>query len=163
MDCKKNGNNVDAPQEIKTVDEMPEIQDADMEAHEHDAGTLTMSKLEIPTRTYVISIVYSKFYKVPQFFFYGLNEAKEVLTFEEIREDVSPEHLDKTVTLEAFPHHRKKSQVSVHPCRQGQVVNTLLQTLSTTSLTQDPHEQVREAMFYFLKVLATILPTIECE
>jgi len=202
------------PQEDTTkpdddVAEIGEIGDGGdlLEAQEADIGTLLETdsvkggksgksgkilKTEEPednvikTRTYDISITYDKYYRTPRVFLFGYNEHLEPLTPEEVMEDISSEHANKTVTVEPHPN-TGVSQASIHPCKHGPVMKKMLDQLalvvkgkeakkasestetkkktSTPTPTPTPEQiygiTVQQYLFLFLKFISTVIPTIE--
>jgi len=72
----------------------------------------------VKTRTYDISVTYDKYYQTPRVFLAGHNEHNLPLTPEQIMEDISSEHANKTVTVE--PHPLTGVQlISIHPCNHS--------------------------------------------
>lgn len=53
---------------------------------------------------------------------FGYDESKKALTVDEMYEDFSADHANKTITMEAHPHLPGPPQASVHPCRHAQVI-----------------------------------------
>jgi len=71
-------------------------------------------------------------------------------------EDVSTEHAHKTVTIEEHPHFGHRC-ASIHPCRHSKVMKRIVEAI----VENGKEPKVALSMFYFLKFIATIIPTIE--
>jgi len=199
------------------VPEIGEIGDGGelLEAQEEDAGTLKattsssssgssskgkdgkdpMFHVEEPedtfvrTRTYDVSITYDKFYRTPRVFLFGYNEHQEPLTPDEIMEDISADHANKTVTVEPHPH-TGVSQASIHPCRHASVMKRLVDQLALAAkeragdkkvpaptsdkaktkrksssevapVVEDDRITVNQYIFLFLKFISSVIPTID--
>jgi len=158
-------------------------------------STTKMLKTEEPednlvkTRTYDISVTYDKYYQTPRVFLAGHNEHNEPLTPDEVMEDISSEHANKTVTVEPHPHTGTQL-ISIHPCKHSSVMKKMLdqsalvvkekasraQSQNTTDTkkkskdsqtpkTLTPEEvygiSVNQYLFLFLKFISTVIPTIE--
>jgi len=122
------------------------------------------------------------------FFLSGHNEHNDPLTPDEIMEDISSEHANKTVTVEPHPHTGVQL-ISIHPCKHSSVMKKMLdqsalvvkekasrsnQTTTETKKkgketqppkTLTPEEvygiSVNQYLFLFLKFISTVIPTIE--
>ncbi|CAG06625.1 unnamed protein product [Tetraodon nigroviridis] len=110
---------------------------ADMEEYEEsglletDEATLDTSKMIenkakvecgsedaiLQTRTYDLCITYDKYYQTPRLWLFGYDEDRQPLTVEQMYEDISQDHVKKTVTIENHPHLPPPAMCSVHPCR----------------------------------------------
>jgi len=117
----------------------------DIDIQDQDPTTLNV----LATRTYDLNITYDKYYRTPRMWLLGYDEQRQPLSTEQIFEDVSQEHADKTVTIEQHPN-LDLSMASVHPCRHAEVMQRLNRS-----------DQVDDYMVVFLKFMAAILPTIE--
>jgi ubiquitin-like-conjugating enzyme ATG3 len=182
-------------------DDVPDLDDLDdnnLEALEKDTGTLSLGstlhdlpegkilRAEEPednivkTRTYDISITYDKYYRTPRVFLFGYDEHRQPLTSEQIMEDISSDHANKTVTVEAHPH-LGIAHLSIHPCRHADVMKKIVEQLSQTPDDNDssdkkkpdtattaqgsqsvaPKLPVDQYIFLFLKFLSSVIPTME--
>lgn len=83
----------------------------------------------VHTRTYDIYICYSKYYQTPHLFLIGFDEKREMLSMEQMFEDVSQDNAKKTVTLESHPH-LGNSLLAVHPCRHSDLMKKFIQMVS---------------------------------
>lgn len=71
-------------------------------------------------------------------------------------EDISAEHAQKTVTIDSQPHLGIQC-ASIHPCRHSQVMKKIID-----SIIEGSHEpKIEFYMFYFLKFISSVIPTIE--
>lgn len=107
-------------------------------------------------RTYDISITYDFYYLTPRFWLSGIEEGKP-LNSDEIFQDIMAEYANKTVTVEDHPYLGVK-QLSIHPCKHPNVLKYL-----TELKTENGGEPigVHQALFLFLKFMASIMPTME--
>nr|XP_009923942.1 PREDICTED: ubiquitin-like-conjugating enzyme ATG3 isoform X5 [Haliaeetus albicilla] len=71
----------------------------------------------LQTRTYDLYITYDKYYQTPRLWLFGYDEQRQPLTVEHMYEDISQDHVKKTVTIENHPHLPPPPMCSVHPCR----------------------------------------------
>uniref|UniRef100_F7ED55 Ubiquitin-like-conjugating enzyme ATG3 n=1 Tax=Ornithorhynchus anatinus TaxID=9258 RepID=F7ED55_ORNAN len=70
----------------------------------------------LQTRTYDLYITYDKYYQTPRLWLFGYDEQRQPLTVEHMYEDISQDHVKKTVTIENHPHLPPPPMCSVHPC-----------------------------------------------
>ncbi|KAM9821183.1 ubiquitin-like-conjugating enzyme ATG3 [Neosynchiropus ocellatus] len=148
---------------------------ADMEEFEKDGllesdeDTLDTSKLVEPkgkavtkdivlqTRTYDLYITYDKYYQTPRLWLFGYDEDRKPLSVEQMYEDISQDHVKKTVTVENHPHLPPPAMCSVHPCRHAEVMKKIIETV-----TEEGRELgVHLYLTIFLKFFQAIIPTIE--
>lgn len=61
----------------------------------------------------------------------GATQDRQPLTVEQMYEDISQDHVKKTVTIENHPHLPPPAMCSVHPCRWGRQMLTELTFLLT--------------------------------
>ncbi|KAI2663260.1 Ubiquitin-like-conjugating enzyme ATG3 [Labeo rohita] len=136
-------------------DDDDEGEAADMEEYEEsglletDEATLDTSKMAdlsktkaeaggedaiLQTRTYDLYITYDKYYQTPRLWLFGYDEERQPLTVDQMYEDISQDHVKKTVTIENHPHLPPPAMCSVHPCRY---------------------------LLIFLKFVQAVIPTIE--
>jgi ubiquitin-like-conjugating enzyme ATG3 len=109
------------------------------------------------TRTYDLNITYDNFYRTPRLWLFGYNERQRPLSEEDMYEDVSQDHLNKTVTLEQHPHLPPPSRLSVHPCRHAEVMKRIMDMVA-----EDGRElEVYSYLIVFLKFVQSVVPTIE--
>jgi ubiquitin-like-conjugating enzyme ATG3 len=86
----------------------------------------------------------------------GYNENGQLLTEEEIFEDVMADYANKTVTIENHPHLGIK-EASIHPCNHAKVMKKIIDTVQSNGGTP----QVHQSLFVFLKFISSVVPTIE--
>lgn len=119
----------------------------------------------VRTRTYDLSITYDKYYRTPRVFLFGYNKHGQPLTMEQIMEDISGDHVGKTVTVEKHPH-LGTSHASIHPCRHAQVMKKMLDMAQGGAKGSDDGKKkepisVEQSLFLFLKFISSVIPTIE--
>mmetsp|Transcript_1782 Transcript_1782/g.4551 ORF Transcript_1782/g.4551 Transcript_1782/m.4551 type:complete len:325 (-) Transcript_1782:125-1099(-) len=147
------------------IPNMEEFEQDDLVDEDDDAALAvgTMSLDDPPadnivrTRTYDISITYDKYYRCPRVWMYGYTEARQPLTAEQVLEDVSAEHANKTCTMEPHPNLEHGVFASIHPCRHAEVMKKLCEQLESGG-SQCRTDQY---LFLFLKFISTVIPTIE--
>ncbi|XP_077866352.1 ubiquitin-like-conjugating enzyme ATG3 [Saccoglossus kowalevskii] len=83
----------------------------------------------LQTRTYDLHITYDKYYQTPRLWLYGYNENRKPLTVNQMYEDISQDHVKKTVTIENHPH-LPMTMASVHPCRHADVMKKIIHTVA---------------------------------
>jgi ubiquitin-like-conjugating enzyme ATG3 len=93
-------------------------------SNSNNAGTISIVK----TRTYDLSIVYDKYYQTPRVFLFGYDEYRNPLTAEQIMQDISSDHANKTVDIQTHPH-TGLPHASIHPCRHAEVMKRMLDQL----------------------------------
>lgn len=79
-------------------------------------------------RSYDLSITYDKYFRTPRVYLFGYDEQRQPLTAEQIMEDISADHANKTVTLENHPH-LALPHASIHPCRHAHVMKKIVTQL----------------------------------
>ena len=127
-----------------------------------DAATVNTVKKEqggeiVSTRTYDLNITYDKYYQTPRLWLFGYDEKRKPLTVEEMYEDFSADHANKTITIETHPHLPGPPQASVHPCRHAQVMKKLIDQITEGGGELGVHMY----LIVFLKFVQAIIPTIE--
>ncbi|CAK8687169.1 unnamed protein product [Clavelina lepadiformis] len=111
----------------------------------------------LQTRTYDLHITYDKYYQTPRLWLSGYNEDRKPLSMNEMYEDISQDHVNKTVTIEPHPHLPPPNMCSVHPCRHADVMKKIMQTV------EDGGGELHVDMYLlvFLKFVQAVIPTIE--
>ncbi|KAI6230327.1 Ubiquitin-like-conjugating enzyme ATG3 [Aphelenchoides fujianensis] len=110
----------------------------------------------IRTRTYDLHITYDKYYQVPRMWLVGYDETDKLLTVDQMYEDFSADHANKTITIESHPH-LPMQVASIHPCRHAETMKRLIKQLAG-----DGRElQVEQYLLVFLKFVQAIIPTVE--
>ncbi|KAJ8350373.1 hypothetical protein SKAU_G00255030 [Synaphobranchus kaupii] len=159
-------------------DDDEEGEAADMEEYEEsglletDEATLDTSKvLEaskpkadaggedaiLQTRTYDLYITYDKYYQTPRLWLFGYDEDRRPLTVDHMYEDISQDHVKKTVTIENHPHLPPPAMCSVHPCRHAEVMKKIIETVAEGGGELGVHMY----LLIFLKFVQAVIPTIE--
>lgn len=108
-------------------------------------------------RTYDLSITYDKYYQTPRVWLMGYDEQRRTLTTEQVYEDISQDHANKTVTMEPHPHEAL-TMASIHPCRHANVMKKIMDQMEANGRTQ---LRLDLYLLVFLKFVASILPTME--
>jgi ubiquitin-like-conjugating enzyme ATG3 len=141
--------------EISTEDDIPEI---DLEDKSLDNGELKekTSSNVVKTRTYDISITYDQYHQTPRMWLFGYDENGKPLKPEEVLQDISQDHANKTVTTAVHPH-TGVVQAYIHPCKHASVMQKLVQRMKTSGKTP----RVDQYLFIFLKFMHAVIPTIE--
>ncbi|XP_063614541.1 ubiquitin-like-conjugating enzyme ATG3 [Penaeus indicus] len=111
----------------------------------------------LQTRTYDLHITYDKYYQTPRLWLTGYDENRQPLTVEEMYEDFSQDHANKTVTMETHPHLPGPPMASVHPCRHAETMKKICETV----LEGGGELGVHLYLIVFLKFVQAIIPTIE--
>ena len=88
---------------------------------------------------------------------FGYDETRKPLTVDEMYEDFSADHANKTITIESHPHLPGPPQASVHPCRHAQVMKKLIDQITEGGGELGVHMY----LIVFLKFVQAIIPTIE--
>jgi len=171
-----------------TLDEA--VKDEDGSKDPHYLKAVEPEDNFIKTRTYDLSITYDKYYQTPRVFLFGYDEHRQPLTSDQIMEDISADHVNKTVTVEPHPH-LGVSHASIHPCKHAHVMKKIIDRLAireaeeakkeaekeksqgkkddkkTKSDTSQPEKKmkskivVEQYMILFLKFISSVIPTIE--
>jgi len=109
------------------------------------------------TRTYDLDITYDKYYQTPRVWLFGYDESgQQPLTQEQVFEDISQDHANRTVTLETHPH-KNLPYASIHPCRHAETMKKITDQL----VAGGKAPQVDQYLFLFLKFIAAVIPTME--
>jgi len=111
----------------------------------------------LSTRTYDLNITYDKYYQTPRLWLFGYSESKTPLSVDEMYQDFSADHANKTITMETHPHIPGPPQASVHPCKHAQTMKKLLDQIAEGGGELGVHEYI----IVFLKFVQAIIPTIE--
>jgi len=163
-------------EEMKNTCEAEEEEAFDMEAFMESAGDFDSSefidekesKTEkkeaeiesgiVKTRTYDLHITYDKYYQTPKLWLTGYNEERLPLSVEEMYEDFSQDHANKTVTVETHPHLANAPSVAcVHPCRHAETMKRICGVMEEN----EKQMEVDMYLLIFLKFMQSVVPTIE--
>ena len=118
----------------------------------------------LKVRTYDLSITYDKYYQTPRVWMVGRSAEGQPLTGKEMMEDVMTDYANKTVTIEVHPHV-SGPHASIHPCKHGKVMKTIVDNLMASQQQQLVGEEqsgpsIEMYLFIFLKFVSSIIPTI---
>uniref|UniRef100_A0A4W4EK32 Ubiquitin-like-conjugating enzyme ATG3 n=1 Tax=Electrophorus electricus TaxID=8005 RepID=A0A4W4EK32_ELEEL len=111
----------------------------------------------LQTRTYDLYITYDKYYQTPRLWLFGYDEERQPLTVDQMYEDISQDHVKKTVTIENHPHLPPPAMCSVHPCRHAEVMKKIIETVAEGGGELGVHMY----LLIFLKFVQAVIPTIE--
>ena len=111
----------------------------------------------VSTRTYDLNITYDKYYQTPRLWLFGYSENRTPLTVDQMYEDFSADHANKTITMETHPHLTGPPQASVHPCKHASTMKKLLDQIADGGGELGVHQY----LIVFLKFVQAIIPTIE--
>uniref|UniRef100_A0A7E4UZB2 Ubiquitin-like-conjugating enzyme ATG3 n=1 Tax=Panagrellus redivivus TaxID=6233 RepID=A0A7E4UZB2_PANRE len=121
-------------------------------------GTTSKDNI-LKTRTYDLHITYDKYYQVPRLWLLGYDENQKYLTVEQMNEDFSEDHANKTITIESHPHISNVSMASIHPCRHAEVMKRLIEQVDGKEGRNEI--TVEKYLLIFLKFVQAVIPTIE--
>jgi ubiquitin-like-conjugating enzyme ATG3 len=121
-------------------------------------------------RIYDLTIIYDKYYSTPRMYLIGYDKYSQLLSREEIMEDVLAENREKTVTVDMHPYLNIPA-LSIHPCRHAETLKRILDRIESRFYDQcnqtDKNTNLSfifshsDALFVFLKFMASIVPTIQ--
>jgi len=111
----------------------------------------------LQTRTYDLNITYDKYYQTPRLWLFGYDESRTPLSMDAMYEDISQDHVNKTVTVEAHPHLPPPHMCSVHPCKHADVMKKIIHTVEEGGGKLEVHMYI----LVFLKFVQAVMPTIE--
>jgi ubiquitin-like-conjugating enzyme ATG3 len=135
-------------------------------------GDVAEDVQERKCRLYDVFVTYDQFYQTPRVFLIGYSEKNhsQVLSKEEMMEDVYATNREKTVTMDPHPF-LKAPCISIHPCRHAETMKRTLENLKDRldGSQEDLPESERVdfvfptylAMFIFLKFISSVVPTIQ--
>ncbi|KAH0788557.1 hypothetical protein GPJ56_007522 [Histomonas meleagridis] len=133
-------------------DEVIDLDELDVDSIEPDEPA---AEPTVDFRTYDVSIVYDKYYSVPHVFLFGVDSKGQQLKLEDMYQDISADHAEKTVTYEKHPFYDMKC-LSIHPCRHASVMIGLIER------SEHPETFCAPLYFFtFLKFIHTVIPTID--
>lgn len=107
-------------------------------------------------RKYDLSITYDYYHQTPRMWFVGYGPNGELLSQTELFEDIMADYANKTVTFEEHPKQNLK-QLSIHPCNHAKAMKRLIDTV----LENKGNPKVEFSLFFFLKFISSVTPTIE--
>ena len=104
-------------------------------------------------RLYDLYLVYDTYYACPRSYLVGKHTNGRPLSPEEMMQDIQQDYIDKTATIERHPYEPDTLTVSIHPCRHVQAMKRIF--------SQMPLASVEQYMPAFLKMLGSMIPTME--
>ncbi|KAI9222017.1 autophagocytosis associated protein [Blastocladiella britannica] len=111
----------------------------------------------VRTRTYDLSITYDKYYQTPRLSLLGYDEQRRPLPPAAMLMDISQDHANKTVTIEAHTHLNGVQVASIHPCRHAEVMLRIMGKMREAGR----EVRVDQYLIVFLKFMASVIPTID--
>jgi ubiquitin-like-conjugating enzyme ATG3 len=75
----------------------------------------------------------------------------------QMQQDISADHMAKTVTIDPFPHINKLLAMSIHPCKHA---NTM-KIFGDQQVLNGKEFPVQHYLILFLKFISGVVPTIE--
>jgi len=111
------------------------------------------------TRTYDLHITYDKYYQTPRMWLSGYDEYDKPLTNSQTYQDISQDHVNKTVTFEPHTHLSNTQMCSIHPCKHANVIKKIMTAMEEGNAGNTM--QVHIYMVVFLKFIQAAIPTIE--
>lgn len=110
------------------------------------------------SRTYDLSITFDNYYSTPKLWLFGHAEDGSPLTTQQIFQDISEDHARKTVTVDYHPHMGgAHTWVFIHPCKHSSVIKSFTDRI----VSRGGEPRVDHYMFIFLKMMSSVLPTID--
>jgi len=156
IENESKSNNADSDDDVVDIDDMDEN---DLEVKDDEdsgsSGTFVSNSI-IPRRTYDMSITYDNWYHTPRVWLSGYDENRRPLKPEEVLQDISSDHANKTVTISAHPNLGFQCAY-VHPCKHAEVMKKIVER----QIEAGKEPRVDQYMFIFLKFLSAVLPTME--
>merc|ERR1719232_144507 len=107
-------------------------------------------------RKYDLSITYDYYHRTPRLWLLGYGEEGDILTQEEMFMDIMADYANKTVTFESHPKQASQ-QLSIHPCNHATVMKKIVDQIRDNG----GEPRVEFYMFFFLKFISSVVPTIE--
>lgn len=153
---------------VKVESEVTQKASADDEYMDLEDGDLVLDKavsVQKPAATstgrsgvrrYDLSITYDKYYQTPRIWLFGWSDSGSPLSPTEVFEDVFQDYAKKTVTVDPHPH-LTAFHASVHPCKHAPVMKSMIEHM----VDSDQVPSIDQYLFIFLKLIQSVVPTIE--
>jgi len=115
------------------------------------SGVVDVSQIEpardnlLQVRTYDVMISYDKYYQTPRVWLIGYDENRNPLMPQQIFQDISADHANKTVTIEPFIHSTSLQAASVHPCKHSSVMKKVIERMNTSVVAAQLAQQGGDA------------------
>lgn len=107
-------------------------------------------------RIYDISVTYDFYYCVPRMWLMGYDKNGNILSDEEMKEDIFPEYRNKICTIEPQTCTGNRN-ISVHPCRQSLLLKKMIENFDNSGKKLE----VEMSILFFLKFLQSVMPTVK--
>lgn len=129
----------DGENESNDADEIPDLDDLDYgdlgEAEEAPAPTTGKPTQAAAAatgvtniRTYDVSVIYDKLYRCPRVYLQGYDSNGKLLSEQQVQQDMSGDHMNKTVTWEIHPYTNLPC-MSIHPCQHAHTMKRMLEIM----------------------------------
>lgn len=148
-------NSVDDEDDDSDIPDMEDFDEENLEEDDPAAANIDDDNI-LRTRTYDIHITYDKYHGTPRVWLFGYDENGKPLTPEQIFEDISQDHAQKTVTFDDHPHLGIKFAY-IHPCKHASVMKKICQKFAASG----KELRVDQYLLMFLKFISAVIPTIE--
>lgn len=130
--------NLKANESMPSEDDIPDMEEEDLEdaLNSNIVASVKPTQPEAnnnniqKTRKYDAMITYDKLYQTPRLWLLGYDENGTPLKPQQVFEDVSADHANKTVTIEPFPHSTSLTLASVHPCKHASVMRKVIERMN---------------------------------
>ncbi|KAI7906577.1 autophagocytosis associated protein [Cokeromyces recurvatus] len=148
--------------DVPDMDDIPDMDDQIEEEEDPSIQVVTNDKV-LQVRTYDVFITYDKYYQTPRMWLFGYDEERRPLNSTQVFEDVSPDYVKKTVTIETHPH-LSLNLASIHPCKHAEVMKKIIERMGqgkTSVVGQEGGIRVDQYLILFLKFMSSVVPTID--
>eukprot|EP00042_Codosiga_hollandica_P042927 m.400536 g.400536 ORF g.400536 m.400536 type:complete len:309 (-) comp56439_c0_seq38:170-1096(-) len=157
---QKAGSTVEAKAAAEEEDdeEVVDIDDFDYsQAAAEDDSAVAPADATTVTRSYDVTVTYDRFYQTPRVFLVGYDEKGNPLKGDDWKRDFSPEHVDKTVSVERH-YHFSTSCPTIHPCKHA---DAMLRMVQLVMGSREGNLDVKFYLLIFLKFIQSMIPNIE--
>lgn len=150
------------PEEEKemTLDEMmaeAEAEEAAGTVAAKASGNIFAQTVDDPNmRKYDITITYDNYHRTPRMWLNGFDNDNIQLDQNAMLEDIMGDYANKTVTFEEH-HNLPQKWLSIHPCNHANAMKSIIDTI----IDNGGKPRVESSMFFFLKFISAVTPTIE--
>lgn len=137
------------------LDDIPDMEEDDLEEGDEATAakptpapsaanpTEALRSNLLQVRTYDVMITYDKYYQTPRVWLIGYNENGKPLTPQQIFQDISADHAQKTVTIEPFIHSASLQAASVHPCKHSSVMKKVIERMNNSVVAEQLAQQAK--------------------
>jgi ubiquitin-like-conjugating enzyme ATG3 len=163
QEVEEEGDWISSGEDRSKIDEYADIDGDDVDpavAQMMAADNSTVMGAGIEVRRYEVSIVYDNYYRTPRVYLKGYGSSGCTLGPIEMMEDIVQDYAGKTATMETHPHLPSDgAYISIHPCRHAETMKRILEGVAGDNMKAIP--TVESYLFFFLKFIASMIPTIE--